>query len=78
MKAKTKTGASLLFTDYWDFNRRMIINFNDKSVFEEFYQVDNHLIIVTLIGNIDIVFTGETPTLEFESYDKDQLTLKVV
>jgi len=78
MKAKTKTGGSLLLTDHWDFKREMIINFNDKWTYKKFYQCDNHLIIVTTDGTIDIVFTGVPPTLAFESYAKDQLILKVV
>ena len=78
MKAKTKTGSAILETNKWDFDKQMIINFVDKWIYKNFYQRDNHLFIDTDSDVIDIVFTGETPTLAFESYDKDQLILKVI
>jgi hypothetical protein len=78
MKAKTKTGLNILETNKWDFDKRMIINFVDKWIYKNFYQRDNHLFIDTDSDVIDIVFTGEVPTLAFESYDKDQLILKVI
>jgi len=79
MKAKTKTGDNLLDVNKWDFDNKMMINFKAKGTFDGFYQDENHLMICTLWARpIDIVFTGETPTLAFESYDKDQLILKVI
>jgi len=83
MSAKIKSGAHLLYpilkdnTVYFE-NDTMIINFYDRYTYQSFAQKYNHLIIDTTDGLIDIVFTGETPKLEFESFCKDQLILKVV
>ena len=82
MKAKIKSGGHLLFTEgasnKWDnVKDEMIINFMDRYIFFSFYQHKNHLHIGTSAGDIDIVFTGEAPVLEFDSYVKDQLILKV-
>jgi hypothetical protein len=56
----------------------MIINFNNKDTYNSFKQVKNHLFIDTTEGEIDIVFSGEVPKLEFDNFCKDQLVLKVV
>lgn len=83
MKAKTKSGITLLFTkgasnDWSDLKDEMIINFMNKNTYIGFHQTHNHLEIFTVDGNIDIVFTGEVPILEFDHYEKDQLVLKII
>lgn len=65
-------GAS---NDWSDIKDNIIINFMRKYTFESFKQEDNHLLIND--GIIDIVFTGEVPQLEFDSFCKDQLILKI-
>jgi len=82
MKAKVKTGHELLFmngkSNNWNpIKDYMVINFNSRWTFTEFKQKRNHLVIETTDGDIDIVFTGETPKLTFSHYEKDQLVLKV-
>ncbi len=83
MKAKIKTGGNLLFSEgcsnKWDkITDCMIINFMNKYTYNSFKQVKNHLFIDSTEGEIDIVFTGEVPKLEFDNFCKDQLVLKVV
>ena len=83
MKAKIKSGGEHLFTmgesNKWNnINDIMIINFIDKYTFVSFKQVKNHLIIELNDGNVDIVFTGETPMLKFSNYCKDQLVLDII
>lgn len=82
MKAKIKKGQDLLYTkghsNNWnDLNNEMIINFINKYTYLTFKQINNHLIIETTEGNIDIVFTGEVPKLAFDHFEKDQLVLKI-
>jgi hypothetical protein len=83
MKAKIKTGGQLLFSEGYS-NKWgkiadcMIINFINKYTYNSFKQVKNHLFIYTTEGEIDIIFTGEVPKLEFEEFFKGQLVLKVV
>lgn len=83
MKAKIKSGNQILFSEgysnKWDkITDCMIINFMNKYTYNSFKQVKNHLFIDTTEGEIDIVFTGEVPKLEFDNFCKDQLVLKVV
>lgn len=89
MKAKIRKGHEILHTEgysnKWDNDHfthwtgpRMIINFMNKYSYVSFKQKKNHLLIDTTEGEIDIVFTGETPKLEFDSYCKDQLILKLI
>ena len=83
MKAKIKTGTDILFSqgcsnDWSDIKDIMIINFMNKYSYISFKQIKNHLIINSTEGEIDIVFTGEVPTLEFQSFCKDQLILKIL
>lgn len=83
MKAKIKTGGHILFSEgvsnNWnDIDDYMIINFMNKYTFNSFKQVKNHLIIDTIEGEIDIVFTGEVPKLVFDDFCKDQLVLNVL
>jgi hypothetical protein len=54
---------------------RLIINFRNKYTYKSFKQKRNHLIIDTTEGEVDIVFSGETPNLEFSHFEKDQLVL---
>ena len=82
MKAKIKKGQDLLYikghSNNWnDLNNEMIINFINKYTYLTFKQINNHLIIETTEGNIDIVFTGEVPKLAFDHFEKDQLVLKI-
>ncbi len=83
MKAKCRKGCNLLFTtdcsSKWDkINDYIVINFNDRWIYQSFKQKKNHLYIQTQKGEIDIVFTGIPPKLSFESYVKDQLILSVI
>jgi hypothetical protein len=83
MKAKIKKGHQILFSEgcsnKWDnIKDYMIINFMNKYSYNSFKQVKNHLLIDTTGGEIDIVFTGETPILEFNYFCKDQLVLNVM
>ena len=83
MKAKIKNGEQILFTEgfsnKWDnITDCMIINFKNKYTYISFKQLKNHLFIDTTEGEIDIVFTGEIPKLEFEHFEKDQLVLNVI
>lgn len=83
MKAKIKKGHKLLFTQgysnrWGDITDCIIINFMNKYTYNSFKQINNHLFIDTIEGEIDIVFTGEIPKLEFGYFEKDQLVLKVI
>lgn len=80
MKAKVKSGHAILFMPERQFviTAVMIINFMNKYTYKSFCQRGNHLLIDSTEGEVDIVFTGETPKLEFESFCKDQLILKIV
>ena len=82
MKAKIKSGGQILFSlgcsNSWDrITDCMVINFLNKYTYISFKQTKNHLHINTTEGEVDIVFTRETPVLELESFEKDQLVLKV-
>lgn len=79
MKAKVKRGHDILFMPERPFviTVIMIINFMNKYTYKSFRQKGNHLILDTTEGEVDIVFTGQTPKLEFDSFCKDQLILKV-
>lgn len=82
MKAKIKKGNEILFlegySNKWDkITDSMIVNFMNKYTYNSFKQVDNHLLINTTEGEVDIVFTGIAPKLEFGNFCKDQLVLKV-
>lgn len=80
MKAKVKAGKELLFNEgnHWNnLKDNIIINFNDKNIYKRFKQKDNHLLIFTTKGLINIVFCSEVPTLEFNNYEKDQLILNI-
>lgn len=82
MKAKIKKGSQILysegFSNKWDkLSDCMIINFKNKYVYNFFKQETNRLLIDTIEGEIEIVFTGDTPKLEFDNFDKDQLVLRV-
>lgn len=79
MKANIKTGFKSLTSKKWnDIKEAMIINFTDKNTYISFTQKRNHLLIDTTEGEIDIVFSGDIPKLNFESFCKDQLILKVI
>lgn len=83
MKAKIKSGGQILFSEgcsnKWDkITDCMIINFMNKYTYNSFKQVKNHLMIDTTEGEIDIVFTGEIPKLEFYYFEKNQLVLNVI
>ena len=83
MKAKIKKGGQILFSEgysnNWDkITDCMIINFMNKRTYITFKQVKNHLLIDTTEGEVDIVFAGEVPKLEFDDYCKEQLVLKVI
>ena len=80
MKAKINSGHSCLFVAGCHFDNikdTMIINFMDKGTYKGFVQKKNHLLIDTTQGEVDIVFTGEAPVLEFRDYCKDQVVLLV-
>lgn len=81
MKCKVKKGQQLLFMAgcrFYGLIDTLIINFNNRYTFESFTQKRNHLLIKTTEGEIDIVFTGETPKLQFDNFCKDQLVLKII
>lgn len=81
MNCKVRKGQNLLFMAGCRFYRlvdTLIINFNNKYTFESFTQKTNHLLIKTIEGEIDIVFTGEIPILRFDDFCKDQLVLKII
>lgn len=81
MKAEIKKGHDILFSeghsnDWNDLGDLMIVNFMNKLTFKGFEQKGDRLLIETTEGEIDIVFTGEIPTLEIEYYCKDQLVFR--
>lgn len=83
MKAKIKAGADILFSqgasNNWnEIKDCMIINFMDKYTYNSFKQIQNHLLIDTTEGEVDIVFTSQVPKLQFDSFCKDQLILTVI
>jgi hypothetical protein len=83
MNAKVRKGQDLLFSsgcsNSWDnLTDTMIVNFKHKWTFKNFRQVDNHLLVTTEEGLIDIVFTGFVPKVLISTYEKDQLVLKLV
>ncbi len=83
MRAKIKKGQEFLFTKGYSNNwnnlsNDMIINFISKYTYLSFTQINNHLIIETTEGQVDIVFTGEVPKLEFDHFEKDQLVLRII
>lgn len=83
MKLKVKSGKRLLFIPnktalIASFNQRFIINFADKYTYVSFCQKQNHVLIETTGGEVDLVFTGEVPVLEYDSFCKDQLVLKII
>ncbi len=81
MKAKIKSNKELVFTDGTcldNIKDNLIINFNNRYTYIDFKQYKNHLLINTTEGEIDIVFTGEVPKLEFSNFCKDQLVLNIV
>ncbi len=82
MKAKVKSGHKHLFIkgascNWNDIKDVMIVNFTYKGTYIGFKQKKNHLLINTTEGEIDIVFTGEVPKLEFDHYCKDQVIFYV-
>lgn len=82
MKAKIKKGDEILFSEgasnNWEkIEDCMIINFMNKYTYKSFKQTKSHLLIDTSEGEVDIVFTGEVPILEFEGFYKDQLVLNI-
>lgn len=80
MKAKVKKNKKLLSVPYqWkNISNTMIINFVNRYTYLSFKQQQNHLLINTTEGIVDIVFIGETPQLEFDYFEKDQLVLNVI
>lgn len=80
MKAKIKKGSEILFQigNLNNIKDVVIINFMHRYTYISFKQKNNHLLINTTEGEVDIVFTGQAPVLKFESFCKDQLILTVV
>ena len=83
MKAKIRKGQEFLSKQghciCWNnLSNDMIINFISKYTYLSFIQINNHLIIETTEGQIDIVFTGEVPKLQFDHFEKDQLVLRII
>lgn len=82
MKAKIKAGGEMLFTigcsnDWSNLKDTMIINFTDKYTYKSFKQKGRQLLIETTDEEVVIIFPGDIPVLEFESFCKDQLVLKI-
>jgi hypothetical protein len=82
MKAKIKSGGEMLFSqgfsNNWnDLEDTMIINFADKYTYKSFKQKGRQLLIETMDEEVVIIFPGDIPVLEFESFCKDQLVLKI-
>lgn len=61
MKAKIKSGHNILFS---------------KGQSNKWNRIED-LMIDTIEGEVDIVFSGEVPKLEFENFCKNQLILKI-
>ena len=83
MQAKIKKGNQLLFSEgysnKWDeITDCIIINFMNKYTYNSFKQVKNNLVIDTTEGEIVILFTSKIPKLEFDTFCKYQLVLKVL
>ena len=78
MKAKTREGSVFLVHNYWntkgDF---MVFNFHNKDTYKGFIQKKNHLLIDTIEGVIDIIFSSEEPKLIFGHFEKTQLVLLI-
>jgi hypothetical protein len=80
MTAKCKYGCDLLHPlskTITSKDGKFIINFKHKWTYLSFIQWKNYIIITVIEKDIGFVFTGEVPKLEFESYNKDQLILKI-
>ena len=80
MKLKCREGSELLFMpgNHWEnLTNTLIVNFNDKYIYEYYKIHKNQLILFTSKGCIVLVFTGETPKVCFESYEKDQVIFKL-
>lgn len=77
LKAKVRKGHSILSLPERGYiiDFIMLINFCNKYTYIKFWQKRNHLYIKTTEGLVDIVFTSETPQLEFSHFEKDQLVL---
>ena len=83
MKLKVKHGGHLLSISEPDgkiacYNQKFIIVFINKYTYRSFCQHKNHLFIDTTEGEVDLVFTGIVPRLDFDYFCKDQLVLTVI
>ena len=79
MNFRIKKGKELISDEeLFIYKNELIINFWERYSYIDFKQHKNHLIINTSGGELDVVFTGEIMKLEFSSYCKYQLVLKVV
>lgn len=81
MNAKIKLGSELLFTqgasnDWRKLTDKIIINFASKYTYLSYVVFENRLTIKTTEGEVLIVFSSHV-LLEFDSYTKDQLILKI-
>lgn len=78
MNLKIKKGSEFLtHTNLTNIKDELIVNLASKGSYLSYRQVYNHLLIDLDGGFIDLVFTGETPVVVFESYEKDQLIFKL-
>lgn len=82
MKAKVRKGGEHLFLQGHSNNWKkvkdtLIVNFNNRNTYLNFRQENNHLLLETTEGEVDIVFTGEIPIVIFDHFCKDQLVLKI-
>lgn len=78
MNLKVKKGGEFLtHTNLIDLKDELIINLSSKGSYVAHKQDRNHLLIAVTDGIIDLVFTGETPIVILESYEKDQLIFKL-
>ena len=75
MKLKIKQGIELL-SSHHESGNTIIINLIHRWRYLSFKQKGNHLIVKTTDGELDFVFTGETPKVEFESFEKDQVIFR--
>ena len=79
MNLKVKKGGEFLtHTHLTNLTDELIVNLASKGSFLAYRQVYNHLLIDLDDGVIDLVFTGETPIVVLESYEKDQLIFKLI
>ena len=79
MKLKIKKGSDLV-SSFWFSDRHdniLVINLNNRWSYKDFKQWKNHLLIYTEQGDVDFVFTGEIPKLEFETQNKEQITFNI-